>query len=83
MTAVLEHATLADVNEPTRQALATAADAYAQAPATLKAAILAAARSDPDNTPAKITRAIGHVYTYDYVARLIRQDREKNPGLYA
>ena len=27
--------------------------------------------------------AIGYVYTYDYVAKLIREDRKANPGEYA
>ena len=82
MTVVLEHATLTGVDEATKSALEDAASAYEQAPARLKNVILDAARSDPENTPAKITRVIGYVYTYDYVARLIRKDRKDNPGLY-
>jgi hypothetical protein len=80
VTVALEHATLADVDvDPeTRAALdaaAAAAETYKQAPDMLKAAILAAA--EKGQTPAKIARAIGYVYTYDYVAKLIRDDRRK------
>lgn len=76
VTAVLEErATLASVEEATRKELAAAAEAYRQAPDTLKAAILDAA--EKGETPAKIARAIGYVYTYDYVARLIREWRSK------
>ncbi len=67
--------TLTRVDEATRQDLEQAGRAYREAPENLKAAILRAARSG--ETPAKIVRAIGHVYTYDYVARLIRADRRK------
>jgi hypothetical protein len=71
VTAVLEAgATLAGVDEQTRQELAAAADAYVQAPEKLKAAILAAAAKG--EKPAAIARAIGYAYTYDYVAKLIR-----------
>jgi hypothetical protein len=80
VTVALEHATLADVDvDPeTRAALdaaAAAAEAYKQAPVTLKAAIIAAA--DKGQTPAKIARAIGYVYTYDYVAKLVRDERRR------
>lgn len=61
------------MDDETRQALKAAADEYQQAPARLKAAILEAARNG--EKPAAIARAIGYVYTYDYVARLIREDR--------
>jgi hypothetical protein len=75
VTAVLEErATLAGVDAETRKALEYAAEAYRSAPDTLKAAIIAAA--DKGDTPAKIARAIGYVYTYDYVARLIREHRK-------
>ena len=74
MTAVLEHETLTRVDEPTRAELEAAASAYEQAPANLKAAIIAAGLKG--EKPANITRAIGHVYTYDYVARLVRQARK-------
>ena len=79
VTVVLEdRATLADVDEATRGELAAAAEAYRQAPDALKAAILAAA--EKGETPAKIARAIGYVYTYDYVARLIREWRKNRSG---
>jgi len=82
MTAVLEQrATLADVDEQTRQALEVAADNYEHGPERLKAAILKAARKG--DKPAAIARAIGYVYTYDYVAKLVREDRADNPGEYA
>jgi hypothetical protein len=74
VTAVLETgATLAGVDEQTRQELAAAADAYIQAPENLKAAIIAAAAKG--EKPADIARAIGYAYTYDYVAKLIREWR--------
>ena len=74
VTAVLdERATLAGVDDQTRQKLADAAQAYEQAPARLRAAILAAA--DAGERPAAIARAIGYVYTYEYVARLVREHR--------
>jgi hypothetical protein len=78
---MLEHETLTGVDQETRQALEVAADNYAMAPARLQAAILAAARQG--DKPALIARAIGYVYTYDYVARLVRRDRRANPELYA
>lgn len=80
MTVMLERETLTGVEDETRQALEVAADTYAMAPARLQAAILAAARKG--GKPADIARAINYVYTYDYVARLIRKDRSTNPGLY-
>ena len=80
MTAILERETLTGVDQETRQALEDAADNYAMAPSRLQAAILAAARRG--DKPALIARAIGHVYTYDYVARLVRNDKRVNPGLY-
>lgn len=73
MTAILEHATLTHVDEEMLRKLAAAADIYEQGPARLKAAILEAARNG--EKPADIVRAIRHVYTYDYVARLVREDR--------
>jgi hypothetical protein len=77
---MLEHETLTGVDDETRQSLTVAADNYEHAPARLQAAILDAARAG--EKPAAITRAIGYVYTYDYVARLVRLDRRANPGLY-
>lgn len=68
----LEDAALTGV-DPGRQELAEAAQAYQKAPARLKAAILAAA--DRGERPRDIVRAIGYVYTYDYVARLVRERR--------
>jgi hypothetical protein len=76
MTVVLERReTLTDVDEATKLVLEQAATAYEKAPENLKAAILAAA--EKGEKPAAIARAIGYVYTYDYVARLIREERKK------
>lgn len=77
---MLEHETLTGVDEDTRQLLVLAADNYEHGPARLQAAIVAAARKG--EKPAAIARAIGYVYTYDYVARLIRKDKSANPGEY-
>ena len=77
---MLERETLTGVDQDTRQSLEDAADNYAMAPARLQAAILEAARKG--DKPATIARAIGYVYTYDYVARLVRNDRRINPALY-
>lgn len=60
--------------------LETAADNYVNGPERLKAAILKAARK-PEK-PGTIARAIGYAYTYDYVARLVRDDRKANPEAY-
>jgi hypothetical protein len=80
VTAIMEHATLADMDESTATELAEAADAYQKAvdalekrSADLRAAIIDAARNG--ERPADIVRAIRHVYTYEYVGRLIRKDR--------
>ena len=80
VTVMLERETLTGVDTETRQSLEDAADSYAMAPARLQAAILAAARKG--DKPALIARAINYVYTYDYVARLVRNDRRANPELY-
>jgi hypothetical protein len=81
VTVTIDHrATLADVDEQTRQALEVAADNYEHGPDRLKSAILDAARKG--DKPAAIARAIGFVYTYDYVAKLIREDRAENPSAY-
>jgi hypothetical protein len=80
MTVMQERETLPGVDEVTQQALSAAADGYEKAPARLKAAILDAARKG--DSPAKIVKAIRHVYTYDYVARLVRKDRAENPSAY-
>jgi hypothetical protein len=75
-----DHATLTDMDETTAKELASAAEAYdkavsalERASADLRAAILDSARDG--GRPADIVRAIRHVYTYEYVARLIRKDR--------
>jgi hypothetical protein len=81
VTTMLDRETLTHMDEGTRRTLSTAADAYEQAPARLRTVILAAARAG--EKPADIVRAIRHVYTYDYVARIVRQDRAANPGEYA
>lgn len=75
MTAVLEHETLAQMDAKTRERLEQAAQTYRDAPANLKAEILAS--GEKGDRPADIVKAIGHVYTYDYVARLVRDDRER------
>jgi hypothetical protein len=80
VTVILERETLTGVDEETRQALVVAADNYEHGPARLQAAILAAARKG--EKPAVIHRSINYVYTYDYVAKLVRQDRKANPGEY-
>lgn len=80
VTVLHEPATLTQVDEETRRALEGLADAYEQAPVRLRAAILAAARAG--ERPAAIARAIRHTYTYEYVGRLIREDRAENPELY-
>lgn len=56
--------------------LEQAAKAYEDAPKNLRAAILKAALEKGEK-PAKITRAINHVYTADYVARLVRDERKR------
>jgi hypothetical protein len=68
-----EYATLTRVDAQMRQALEHAADQVEYGPARLKAAILAAAKAG--ERPADITRAIGHVWTYDYVAKIVREGR--------
>lgn len=80
VTAIMEHATLAGMDESSARELADAAEAYEKAAdalekrsADLRAAILDAARNG--EKAADITRAIRHVYTYEYVGRLIRKDR--------
>jgi hypothetical protein len=77
---MLERETLTGVDQDTRQSLEDAADNYAMAPARLQAAILEAARKG--DKPATIARAINYVYTYDYVARLVRNDKRIHPALY-
>ena len=77
---MLEHATLTGMNEETRQGLAEAADHVIHGPDRLKARIIAAGRNG--DKPADIFKVIHPAYTYDYVARLVREDREANPGEY-
>ena len=66
-------AAMAEMDEATRAKLFAAARAYLDAPANLRAAIIEAGRNG--DKPADIARAIEYAFTYDYVARLIRQDR--------
>ncbi|MFF5261311.1 hypothetical protein ACFY4C_20405 [Actinomadura viridis] len=56
--------------------LEQAAKAFEDAPKNLRAAILKAAL-DQGEKPATITRTINHVYTADYVARLVREERKR------
>jgi hypothetical protein len=56
--------------------LEEAAATYEEAPKRLKAAILKAA-IERGEKPAVITRKIRHVYTADYVARLVREAKKK------
>jgi hypothetical protein len=77
---MLERETLTDMDEARRQRLADAADAVLNGPDRLKAEILDAGRAG--EKPATIHRVIYPAYTYDYVARLVREDREANPGEY-
>lgn len=70
---MLDRETLAPVDEKLRAELAAAAKVYVEAPANLRAAIIRAGRAG--EKPADIVRAIDYAFTYDYVARLVRQDR--------
>jgi len=70
---MLEHETLAGMDEKTRAKLARAAKTYVDAPANLRAAIAEAGIAG--EKPADIAKAINHALTYDYVARLVRQAR--------
>jgi hypothetical protein len=74
VTAIIEHGTITQMDSETLENLATAGDNYEHASPRLKAAILEAARAGAK--PADIARAIGYVYTYDYVAKLIRESRK-------
>ena len=73
VTAITAPETLTDMDEDTARELADAADAYEAAPVRLRRAIIDTARKG--EKAADITRAIRHVYTYEYVGRLIRKDR--------
>ena len=68
--------TLRHVDAEMKTELERAAKAYEEAPKRLKEAILKAAL-EKGIQPAKITRAINHVYTADYVARLVREERKR------
>lgn len=73
MTVMMDRETLTDMDDETRDKLTAAARAYLDAPANLRAAIIDAGRLG--DRPADIVKAINYAFTYDYVARLIRQDR--------
>lgn len=77
---MLEHETLTGMDEETRRGLAEAADDVVNGPDRLKARIIAAGRKG--DRPADIHKVIYPAYTYDYVARLVREDREANPDAY-
>lgn len=69
------HETLKDVKPEMETELAEAAQEYIEAPRRLQAAILkAAAQGDNAN---RITKAIGQVYSPDYVRSLIREARKQ------
>ena len=70
---MIDRETLTDMDDATRDKLAAAARAYLDAPANLRAAIIDAGRKG--DRPADIVKAIDYAFTYDYVARLVRQDR--------
>jgi hypothetical protein len=80
VTVDLDHATLTDVDSETRAELEQAADNYVNGPDRLKSAMIRAARKG--EKPATIARAIGYAYTYDFTAKLVREDRAANPGEY-
>src|SRR5579863_10523662 len=75
VTVMIDRETLTDMamDEETRAKLAAAAKTYMEAPANLRAAIIESGRKG--DRPADIVKAIGYAFTYDYVARLVRQDR--------
>lgn len=80
VTAIMDHATLTQVDDETRAELEQAADNYVNGPDRLKGAMIRAARKG--NKPAAIARAISYAYTYDFTAKLIREDKAANPGEY-
>lgn len=80
VTADMDRETLPQVDSETLAELEQAADGYVNGPDRLKAAILRAARSG--EKPAAIARAIGYAYTYDFTAKLVREDRAANPDAY-
>lgn len=78
---MLERETLTDMDDETRRGLAEAADNLLNGPDRLKARIIEAGRRG--EKPAAIHRVIHPAYTYDYVARLVREDRAAHPDLHA
>jgi hypothetical protein len=80
VTVTMESGTLTQVDPETRTELEQAADNYVNGPDRLKAAIIKAARKG--DKPAVIVRAIAYAYTYDFTAKLIREDRGRHPGEY-
>lgn len=81
VTTDTDRETLPQVDSATRAELEQAADNYVNAPDRLKAAIIRAARAG--DKPAAIARAIGYAYTYDFTAKLVREDKAANPAEYA
>lgn len=81
MTFTHDPETLTQVDPETRADLEGAADNYVNGPDRLKAAITRAARKG--DKPADIARAISYAYTYDFTAKLIREDKAANPEKYA
>jgi hypothetical protein len=81
VTADIDRETLPQVDPETRDELERAADNYVNGPDRLKAAMIKAARKG--DKPAAIARAIGYAHTYDFTAKLIREDRAANPAAYA
>jgi hypothetical protein len=70
------------MDDETARALKEAADAYERASSQLELASKALRRAILDagrrERPADITRVIRYLYTYDYVARLIREGRKES-----
>lgn len=81
VTVTVEPGTLTQVDPETRAELEQAADNYVNGPDRLKAAMIRAARKG--DKPAAIARATGYAYTYDFTAKLIREDRAANPEAYS
>lgn len=80
VTVDIDRETLPQVDSETRAALEQAADNYVNGPDRLKAEIIGAARKG--NKPADIARAIGYAHTYDFTAKLVREDKAANPAEY-
>jgi len=66
------------MDDQLRRELEEAADDVVHGRGRLRAAIFRAA--DAGERAADITKAIGHAYTYDYVARLVRERRGPSKG---